>query len=158
MKVGIDPRVGENGLDFRPEQKALGAETIIKWLDAQPIAGDEQALLPRVPNSEGKHAPQMVDAVLSVLFIEVNDGFGVTVGAIPMAACNQLLAQSQVVVDFTVECDPERTILVAEWLVSGRKVDDAEAAHAEANPALGVDSFVVGAAMHHGRAHPPQDL
>ncbi len=58
--------MGENDLNFRTEEKAVRGQTIIQWLDSQPIAGDEQALLACVPNSEGEHAPHMVGAISSV--------------------------------------------------------------------------------------------
>src|SRR5215469_1075989 len=61
------------------------------------------------------------------------------------------------IVDFAIEDDPERVIFVRERLMPGGKVDNAQAPHADSDPAFGVDAFIVRAAMRHHPAHPPQD-
>ncbi len=83
----------------------------------------------------------------------MNDGFRVAVGAVLMAAGNQLLAQCAVVINFAVEDDPKRTVLVRNGLVACLQVDNAEAAHADPGSAIGVEAVVVRPAMRHGMAH-----
>src|SRR5580700_10985330 len=99
----------------------------------------------------------MLDAILAIFLVEVNDGLGIALGSITMAARDQSLAQRTVVIDFTVENYPDRTIFVAERLMSVGDVDDAEAAHAEADIALRENAVIVWTAMGHHIAHPSQD-
>jgi hypothetical protein len=70
----------------------------------------------------------------------------------------QLLAQSRVVVDFAVENNPDGTIFVAERLMAGRKIDNAQAPHADSYGAGGVNSLIVRSAMDHGGTHPLESL
>jgi hypothetical protein len=73
-----------------------------------------------------------------------------------VAASDQLLADRPVIVDLPVENNGDRTIFIADRLMAGCKVDDAEAAHAEADPALGEEPIIVRAAMRHHVAHTTQ--
>ena len=132
----------------------LRCELIVQRLDAQPVARDEEALTARVPDGEGKHATQMLYAVGTIFFVKMNDGFRVAVRAVSMTQRLQLFAQSGMIVNFTVENNPGRAVFVAERLVSGRQINDAEAAHADPDRTRSVDSFIVRAAMDHGSAHP----
>ena len=61
------------------------------------------------------------------------------------------------VVDFTVENDPDRTVFIADGLMSGGEVNNAEAAHSQADPALRVKAIVVWTAMSHDVTHASQD-
>src|SRR5579864_6101839 len=95
-------------------------------------------------------------AVLAVFLVEMNDGFGIAVCAIAMAASDQILPQGAMIVDFAVEDDPDGTIFIADRLMSTRNVDDAETAHAEPDPALREESVIIGTAVRHDVAHVPQ--
>src|SRR5258708_15142 len=121
------------------------------------VAGGKQLLLLHVPDGKGEHAAQMLDAVSSVLFVQVDNGFRVAVSTVMMTTGLELLAECAVVIDLPVENDPQSSILVTDGLVAGREVDNAEAAHAQAYAAAGVDSLIVGPAMHHRGTHSPQD-
>jgi hypothetical protein len=72
-----------------------------------------------------------------------------------VTASFELRPQGSVVVDFAIENDPKRAVLVTDGLMASREVNDAEAAHAEANGAVGVDAVVIRSAMGHDIAHPP---
>src|SRR6185312_3142243 len=78
---------------------------------------------------------------------------GVTLRREPVAALNQSAAQLAVVVDLAVEYDDLRAVLVENRLMSPREIDDAQAAHAEADGALGPNALIVRAAMTNGVAH-----
>ena len=106
-----------------------------------------------IPDSEREHAAKVLDAVLAILLVEMNDGFGVALGAIVMAARDQALAQNAVVVDLAVENDPKCAVFVAERLVAGRKIDDAEAAHAQTYPLVDEHPVIVRTPVGHDVAH-----
>ena len=79
--------------------------------------------------------------------VEVNQGLGVTVGAKAMTSRHEILPKRLVVVDLAVENDPDGAVLIRDRLVAARKVDDAEAPHAETHGAFGVEALIVGPAM-----------
>ena len=62
------------------------------------------------------------------------------------------------VVDLAVENNPHGPIFVAEGLVSGGKIDDAKAPHADPDATGAIYPVVVRSAMDYGGAHPPQNL
>ena len=94
---------------------------------------------------------------MAVFFVEVDNGFSVAVGAVDMAARLKLRPQFGVVVDFAVEDDPQGAVFVAERLMAGGEVDNAETAHAESNRTCGVDAVVVRTAVGHDVAHAAHD-
>src|ERR1044071_5898813 len=77
----------------------------------------------------------------------MDDGFGIAAGAILMAARSQVTAQFVVVVNLAVVNDPDAAVFVADGLVPGFDVDDAEAAHRQADTLAHVEAIVVRAAV-----------
>jgi hypothetical protein len=70
----------------------------------------------------------------------------------------ELGAQLAVVVDFSVEDDPDGAALVVDWLASAGEVDDAQTPHAEADARLHVDPFIVWTAVPDHLAHPVHEI
>src|SRR2546427_3215452 len=103
---------------------------VIKRLNTQTVTGGKQTVLACVPNGESEHPSQMLNAVPSVLFIKMENGFGITVGTVLMPVRLHLRAQGEVVVDFTIEDYPQRSVLVADVLMPGREINNTESAHA----------------------------
>jgi hypothetical protein len=67
-----------------------------------------------------------------------------------MAALKEVCAQVAVVVDLSVESDPDGFVFIRNRLVAAREVNDAEAAIAERDFALEIKSLIVRPAMGHG--------
>src|SRR5262249_38925257 len=139
MRYGVPV---ELALHFRELQDGfhLGGEdqpsldlAVVERLDAQAIAGQKQLPVPFVPDRQPEHAAEVVDAALTIFFIQMDDGLGIARGVKDMAAALQLAAELLEVVDFAVEDYPDRSVLVVNRLAAGLGVDDAEAAHAEAD-------------------------
>ena len=117
------------------------------------VAGNEERPGVAVPDGESEHAAQVLNAILAILFKQVDDGFGVTVGGVAVAARDQLLAQGKMVVDLSVKDDVERAVFIGDWLMAAGHIDDAEAAHADASRAIGIETFVVRSAVGDDTAH-----
>ena len=64
-----------------------------------------------------------------------------------MAARLKLRPQFGVVVDFAVEDDPQGAVFVAERLMAGGEVDNAETAHAESSTIACPVPFIVWTTM-----------
>src|SRR5207237_2718153 len=83
----------------------------------------------------------------------MDDHFRVRLGLEAVPASKQLLTQFDVIVDLTVEDDPDGAVLVAQRLVPTAQVDDRQTAHGHAERTLDVYPFVVGPAMRDERRH-----
>jgi len=80
---------------------------VIKRLDAESIAGDEELSFLRVPDRESKHAAQVVDASVAVIFVKMKNRFGVAVSAIDVTTRFEVVTIICVVVDLAVVSDLE---------------------------------------------------
>ena len=100
---------------------------IIEWLLARSITRDHQPLSVGVPDREGKHATQMFDKIQSMLFIEMDNDFGVTVGAELVSGIDQLPSELNIIVDFTVKRNLHGVVFVAQRLCAAGDVDDTQA-------------------------------
>src|SRR6267154_5714420 len=103
---------------------------------------------------ESEHAAQLLNALRPILFIKMNNDFGIGMSEAAMAAGLQLRAQLGKVIDLAVVDNPNGLIFVEDRLVPARQVDDAEPAHAQSDASLHKHSLVVGPTMHDGFAHP----
>src|ERR1022692_3331532 len=83
----------------------------------------------------------------------MNDRLCVRVRVEPVSPALQLLPQIREVINFPVEDDPNRLVLVVDRLVAASDVDDAQAAHSQAHAAFGIDPLVVRTAMDERLAH-----
>ncbi len=114
----------QQGLELAGEEQPVGFEAIEQRLFAKTVAGEKQLFPPVVPNGQREHAAEVPHAVGTVLLVQVDDGLGVTVRAEAMAAGFEVGPQLAVVVDFTVERNPDRLVLVRERLPPGGEVDN----------------------------------
>src|SRR5581483_3859503 len=57
------------------------------------------------------------------------------------------------VVDFAVEDDPHAAIFIADGLMTGLHVDDAEAAHGKADMVVDIEAIVIGTAVRNLAVH-----
>ena len=83
----------------------------------------------------------------------MNDGLGVAARAVAVALPLEVGAQGCVVVDLSIECDPDAVVLVGERLMSAGEIDDGKAPEAEEGGRVGVKALVIGAAMAHAIGH-----
>ena len=77
FRRGVMRRVAEQRLDLRAEQQRVGQRGEVQRLDADPVARQQQAPAAAVPQGEGEHAAQVVDAVGAVLLVQVQDDLAV---------------------------------------------------------------------------------
>src|SRR5262245_18719111 len=130
---------------------------VIERFHTQSIARDEQLLSPLVPDSKGKHPSQIVNTISAVLLIEMEDCFSVAMCLIDVTPGLELRAKISVVVDFAVEYDVQRAILIGHGLMAGRHVDNTQTAVAQPDCTVQENPFVVGATVGDHVAHPSQD-
>jgi hypothetical protein len=143
--VARDGRVLEQRLDLGAEDHALARQLgVVERLDAEAVAREQQTAGLRVPDREGEHPPEPIHAALAPLLVAMDDDLGVGARAEAMAVRDEFGADLGEVVDLAVEDDLDRAVLVAERLVAGRQVDDAQAAVPEADAGAVVVAAGIG--------------
>src|SRR5581483_4704615 len=133
VKLGVHSRCGENYFHLGPEDKLAATKMIVERLDAQSVPGNKETSLSSVPNRKGEHPSEVLNAVATVFLVQVDNRLSITMGPVFMATAHQIFAQSGMVIDFAVKDDPDRAIFIADRLMPGSKVHDAQAAHPYTN-------------------------
>lgn len=112
---------------------------IVERLFAEAVAGQQQAPPPEVEHRQGEHSAEPIEELLAPLLVSVDERLGVAVvGFEPVATGGERLAEALVVVDFAVEDDPDRAVLVGHRLVCLLgQIDDGQPAMPEEEIGLG---------------------
>jgi len=97
-------------LDLRSDAYRLAVVGDVKRLDAEGIAGEQQAAAAVVPEREGEHATQPRDHAHAVALIEMQQNLGVGLRSKDPALGFQFGAQGAEAVDFAVVGDPNQAI------------------------------------------------
>jgi hypothetical protein len=151
---------------MRQERLQLGAEheqavrklRVMKRLDPEAVAREEQGLAITVPQREREHAPEALDALLAPLLPGVNDHLGIALRAEDVAQGRELGDQRLVVVDLAVEDHHDAAVLVVERLLSGGEVDDRKPPVTEPEARLQVHAALVGTAVKLRLVHSQDEL
>src|SRR5207253_2869445 len=102
----------KQGLDLGTEDELVLGEGEVERLDADAIAYQQQLSAAAIPESEGEHAAEVVDAVGSVFLVQVEDDLGVAPGPEAVALRLEGRAVLCVVVDLAVVDKPDGLVLV----------------------------------------------
>ena len=143
---GVVGKLAQRG-DFGREGEAarlLGEE---QRLDADRVAGERQALCELVPDGDREHAFEPGPGVVAPAQVSGEDGLGVAVIGLEGVAALELAPQRRMIDDLAVEDDRVAPVGAEDRLVAAFDVDDAEAAHAEAEIAVDEIAGVIGAAV-----------
>ena len=152
------PLVGQQRLQFTAEQqRAVVQQRVVQRLDPHAVARHEQCLAIAVPQHEGEHAAEAVDAALTPLLPAMHDALGVALGVENVAGRLQFGNEFLVVVDLAVEHHHHRLVFIEQRLLAGGHVDDGQASMAEAQPGLDVQTAFVGASVQLAVVHALQD-
>src|SRR6185436_478005 len=132
-------KIGARGIGEQAEERtnlggegqaAVGQIKIIKWLDAETVAGEEQAATTLIPDSKSENAAQVVRAIVSPCFVSVRDYLRITARPKNVTARFEFRAHCQVVVNFSVLRRPDALVFIRERLMPTGEVNDAQTAHA----------------------------
>jgi hypothetical protein len=95
---------------------------------AHPIPRQDQAFATLIPDCNGKHSIQELDRPRAEFLEEMYDDLGIRMGPESMASFLQSSPEVHKIVDFAVEDNPKRLILIADRLMASRNIDDAQTA------------------------------
>jgi hypothetical protein len=97
-------------------------------LDSESVSAEKEPPPGFIPDGDGEHAVDLTERIDPLVFIEVQYHLGVSPGAKAMAPSDELPPQGLVVVNFSVEDNPDAPILVGHGLSAVRReVDYAQA-------------------------------
>ena len=153
IEITRDVGVAQDGFEFAAEQESTDRFGVEERFLANPVAGEEGPTAARIPDAEGEHAGKAVDAIVPVFLVEMEDHFGVGVGAEPMAGGLEAGTQVEGVVDLSVEDDPDGVVLVRHRLLATGEVDDGKALHADGDAVVDERTILVGATVVDGLFH-----
>src|SRR6266542_4594825 len=158
VDVAADIRMAEQRFDLGGEEQEPVSVAVIERLLAQAIPREEQPPAAPVPDGEGEHPTQMIDARLAERLVGAKQHLAVA--ACPEAVAPALQERSQLaeVVDLPVEDEPDRLVLVRHRLAAADRVDDRQAGHPEPETGLDVEALSIGAAVLEQRQHGRQRL
>ncbi len=149
--------MAQEGLDLGREEEHSSPVPVVERLLPEAIARQEEGGSACVPDGEGEHTAQVVQAPLAAFLVQVQDGLGIASRPEPMTSGLQTLPELLVVVDLPVEDDPEGSILVRHRLPAPRQVDDGETRHPDADGRLFVHPDIIRTAVterqEHARKH-----
>ena len=130
-----DPAL-EHRFDFGAEDETVAGECPVERLDAQPVARQQQTAALGIPDGEREHAAEAFDAGVAPFLVGMDDRFGVAARPVAMTVRFEHRPDLRVVVDLAVEDDLHGAVLVAQRLVAGREIDDAQAAMRQARESV----------------------
>src|SRR5271157_2016806 len=138
---------GQQGLDLRaPEQPAVNLR-VMERADAHTVPTQDQGPAGAVPERDGKLSPRPDEHRFSQVLVKVDPRLGVAVGRQPMSPRQEILPQFGILEQLAVEGNPDRSILVGEWLTAPCQIDDRQAPGSQGHPWLDVDLLVIRAPM-----------
>ena len=96
-------------LELRAEDQGPIVECgVVERLHAESVAREEERLLVAIPQREGEHAAELLDAILAPRFPGVDDDLGVALRVKNVPEARELGNQLLEIVDLAVEHDARR--------------------------------------------------
>src|SRR5262249_22799869 len=135
---------------------AAAAQGKIEGLFAQPVARQEEPLVPAIPDSERKHAVDALDELISPLEIGAQHHLGIASRRKEMTAGLKGALELLELVGLAVEDDG--AILAKHGLSAASDVEDRQAAVTQAGGAIQEEALVVRSPVSQDVRHPAQSV
>jgi hypothetical protein len=97
-----------------------------------------------VPDGEGEHPAESIHAIFAILFVHVEDDFRVRDCGEVVPLGQEFGRQFTVIVDLSVENDPQGKILIGDGLVAGCEINNAQPPHPDAQREICMDPTSIG--------------
>jgi hypothetical protein len=88
-----------------------------------------------------------MNAVITVFFVEVENGFGIAARGVTVTATFQIRADRSVIIDFAVEDNPNGSVLVRHWLVATAQIHNAQTPEPKSDGRVQVIAGIIGSAV-----------
>src|SRR5829696_6484562 len=121
--------MGQQNCRLGSEDQRVVKDAPVKRFLAEAIACDEQPTPSTVPESEGKHAVELSNHCVAVLFVQVRQHLGIRSTAKSMSTFFEIGTQLAIVIDLAVEDYGDAPIFVEDRLFTRDEVDDRQPSH-----------------------------
>jgi hypothetical protein len=102
-------------------------------LDTESVTRGEDCSVYGVPKHDGELAPQSVQAVSTQVLVKMKHDLAIRSGTKLVSRPFKFLLDRLVTVELAVDDDSKSFVLVRDWLISGRKINNAETRVPEAH-------------------------
>ena len=126
---------------------------IIKRLDAEPVAPEQQSARRRLPDGESVHAVELVEELRTSVFVEVHEHLAVGTRSEAMARSHELAAELAIVEYFAITDRVHRPRFVRDRLLAPRHVDDRQSAHPDESARVGMRALSIRSTVGDGLPH-----
>ena len=158
IDVTLEAWRGQKTLQFRTKKKLSECVSIIEGFHPDTVARYQQSTALDVPESDGEHPAQPVEKAVAQFLVEMCDHFRVAPTGESMTLGFEFLPQSLVVVDLSVEDNPDRFIFVRHGLVDSFDIDNAQSAHPKACQLVAVVALFIRASVDERLRHSAKQL
>src|SRR5450759_4741819 len=98
----------------------MSIPVIIQRLFAKAITCSKKSLAFPVPNGKSEHAAQMLDAIITVLFVSMYNSLCVTIGSKMVPTLLQFFTKLEIVIDFSIKDNEDASIFIKNGLIPSR--------------------------------------
>ena len=130
----------ENRFDFGGKKERSIENGVEKWPDPEPVAGKKELFPFTVPNGKGPLAIEVMDTLLTFLFVETQENLRVGLRTKRHAFLDQIVLQFDVVENLSVKNDGKRFVFVVHRLLAGGQINDAETRVSKTSELVGVNA------------------
>src|SRR6266496_3508431 len=117
----------QKSFDLGAKNNSVVCLAVMQRLFPDAIPSEKQRIFFAIPDCEGKHAIEFVQAAGSAFFVQVHDNFGVRSRSKAMSLIFEFISELLVIVNLTIERNPYGLIFVGHGLFSRwGKIDDAQ--------------------------------
>ena len=107
-------RMGQQDFRLGSKQQCVVEDAPVEWFLAKRSRAISRRRRFAVPQREGKHAVELLDHFVAILFVKMRKHFGVGRAAKRVAALFEIAAQLAIVVDLAVENDGDALVFVED--------------------------------------------
>jgi len=144
----------QNGFDLGGEDQLVAMPVVVQRLDAESVADEDQFALLAIPDGEGEHAVEQLDAIRPIFFVSMYDDFRVGSALEGMAFGQQRVANLLEVVDLAVVGYPDRAVFVGHGLPTVlTEINDAEPPMAQGHVIIQVSPILVRSSVGEHTTH-----
>jgi hypothetical protein len=110
--------IKKESFDLRSKHDATMVDAVAQWLDADTISDKPEFMIPLVPQGDREHPPKLMDTIYSPLLERMQDDFRIRMVGLPVMVTDtvQFCTNGGVVINLSIENDPQGTVLVAHGL------------------------------------------
>src|SRR5712691_8525844 len=135
------------------KQETAWEPRIVQRLLTKPIPSEEQAVIALIPEREGEHALQAVEALRSLFRVGIEDHFKVGPCGEHVPTRTEVFTQIVSVINFAVGDQMKALVSAGERLLAGNQINDAQTPSSKPNRTISPEATFVWSSVGKGLPH-----